>query len=658
MKKNNFKSLMQAAVLVCTPLVIASCDDVFGDADNPISSYLTVSQAAVNLELHADRPDAAIFTRKANAATGAEVVYSSSDEKVATVDANGKITGVGEGECKIIVEATGKDSHGNMTYQEAKDSFTVNVKDYRARIELIEGAEIPVYNSADASLAEIDLSKVIKVWPANVNIDFAEAVASSVINIVTDKTTGQESIQLTGTSGTAKVTAAIDPTEVIVNKKLFETFEQKSFPKNQKTAEFEITVKEGVAYIAGYDAKGAEIRKTMFKGDGADEYTKLSTLLDGASADVTLDAGWYLLDKSYTSFAHNIRVKGDVNIILGGFTLDLAKNSKDIMDESAKQNYKLNFYKEEKAAPTVNIRSIKDFKEVNICGVIITSPVDAVESVSIINGSAKNLTGTGKGNVSITDGSADDVTDFTALTLTKVDKAAKPDVDDVTNVGTVTLSEGTSANNLKGITTLTVTKATVGNIGGAKAEEKVGTATITGADKALVATSSIQNIGTLTLDYVSAGADLDNITTLNINKGSEIGTSGKERDLTNIGTINLNAGKVFSDDIIAGKLIIKGGEMEVNNQIRDYDAKNKKDAACKLTMTDGKLTVGKSLKGTVFAVIGDVEVSGGTFYSVSVDHHAVDGALVGTFEGSTDGKSWKDITGAERPAYIQNKKSE
>ena len=39
MKKNNFKSLMQAAVLICTPLVIASCDDVFGDVDNPIPSY-------------------------------------------------------------------------------------------------------------------------------------------------------------------------------------------------------------------------------------------------------------------------------------------------------------------------------------------------------------------------------------------------------------------------------------------------------------------------------------------------------------------------------------------------------------------------------------------------------------------------------------------
>ena len=71
MKKNNFKSLMQAAVLICTPLVIASCDDVFGDVDNPIPSHLTVSQADVNLELHAAHPEKATFIRKAFAATGA-----------------------------------------------------------------------------------------------------------------------------------------------------------------------------------------------------------------------------------------------------------------------------------------------------------------------------------------------------------------------------------------------------------------------------------------------------------------------------------------------------------------------------------------------------------------------------------------------------------
>ena len=130
MKKNNFKSLMQAAVLICTPLAIASCDDVFGDVDNPVSSHISIKDAAVNLVLHADSAAKATYTRTAIAASGAQIEYSSSDEKIATVDAKtGKITAVGGGECEIIAKATGLDSRGNKTYQEEEVRFPVKVTD-------------------------------------------------------------------------------------------------------------------------------------------------------------------------------------------------------------------------------------------------------------------------------------------------------------------------------------------------------------------------------------------------------------------------------------------------------------------------------------------------------------------------------------------------
>ena len=78
-------------------------------------------------------------------------------------------------------------------------------------------------------------------------------------------------------------------------------------------------------------------------------------------------------------------------------------------------------------------------------------------------------------------------------------------------------------------------------------------------------------------------------------------------------------------------------------------------------MTGGKLTV-NGPSGAVFAILGDVEVSGefetGDFYAVSPDHHAVSGALTGKFEGCADNATWKAITGAERPKYIRNKKAE
>jgi len=651
MKKNNFKSLMQAAVLICTPLAIASCDDVFGDVDNPIPSYMSIKEADVNLVLHKDSLDKATYTRTATAATGAEIVYSSSNEKVATVDAKtGKITAVGGGECKIIVEATGKDSHGNMTYQEAKDSFTVNVKDYRARIALKEGVEIPVYNSALTAASEpIKLKDVLDVWPA-----LGTTALTVSLNTVEDKNSIISSMDAKGEitlnankAGVAKINVEIKTGDVPTG------FEQKSFDKNQKTADFTIEVKQGVAYVSGYDAKGVATQKYMFKDYNGEKYTNLSEVLfDDKKVvidnDVALSAGWYYLDQDISTFAHNIRIKGDVNIILGdGFTLSMAK-TKSIMDESGKQGYKLNFFAETAAATgKVVADKIQDFKEVNVVGVKLTNvPVEKVENVTITKGELGNLSGTG--SVNITDGTAANLAGFATVTLAK--GTAK--VGNISNAGTVVLSEGTTAKAMAGITTLTIDKASIGNIGGTTAAEKVVTATISGSDKAQLATSQLMNITTLTLNYVKTGSAPTGITTLNINKGTEIGAAKSEQDLVSIGTINLNDGKVFSDEVKAGTLVINGGEMTVNNQIRDYDAKNKKDVACKLTMTGGKLVVGKSLTdASKVAVLGDVTVTKGEFTAES-NFHAVDGALIGTFYGSTDNKTWTKIENDDRPKYI------
>jgi hypothetical protein len=378
MKKNNFKSLMQAAVLICTPLAIASCDDVFGDVDNPIPAHLTVSQAAVNLELHADRPDAATFIRKGIAATGAQLVYSSSNEKVATVNEAGKITGVGEGECKIIVKATGLDGNGNPTYQEAEDSFTVKVKDYRARIALKEGVEVPVYNSARNTAGEkIDMKKLIDVWPAlgtasfTVSYNECENELGGAIdpeNVISSTTGGN--IALTGNAGKAKVVARITgiPT----------TFENTSFPKAQQTDTLVVEVKEGVAYITK-DEEGADVTNYMFKNFNGEKVTDLRDVLyknTGTAAspvwtlinnDVYLEAGWYYLNQNIT-FNNNIRVKGNVNIILGqGKTLTMNTTGKSIMDETMTKSYSLNFYKEAKPGTVggIDVLTIHDFKEVN-----------------------------------------------------------------------------------------------------------------------------------------------------------------------------------------------------------------------------------------------------------------------------------------------------
>ena len=654
MKKNYFKSLMQAAVLVCTPLVIASCDDVFGDTDNPIPAYMSIKQSDINLVLHADKKDQATATRTAIAATGAEVVYESTKPEVATVDAKtGVITAVGEGTCEIIAKVTGKDSNGRDTYQPQQASFSVSVKDYRCRVNLIEGVEIPAFNVADKDLAEIDLTKIVEAWPKNVTLTYTSDKPA-----IADMVDGK--LKLIGGTGTAKVKAEIKAADVPEN------YEAKSFPKNQVTKEFEITVKDGVAYVAGYDAENKEIRKTMFKDFNGEKYIDLSDKLMNeaktafVNSDVILDAGWYYVDRNLSSFAHNIRVKGDVNIILNDdYNLNLG--SHDLMDESAKQNYKLNFYPQKKTVAGwgyAEFNSIKEFKEVNICGVYVNAPVNAVENVNIINGGTGNLTGIKTGAVDITNGSAGQLSKFATVTINKGTSASSvsgmdnietatisegatvwnaiskittlsigkgASVSSLTNVKTVAIDQAASVGNMTGITDLTINKATtIGTL------NKIGTAVITETP-----TKSLQNITTLTLNKVnpSATSQLRYIGTVTINKLTAA---------ANFSSITANVLNISDGTIVSGK---------IEGFVKDAEGNFTVGKNTKVAMTGGKLTV-NGPTGDVYAVLGDVEVTKGEFTALSQDYHAVSGALVGTFYGGVDEDHLTKITGEERPKYI------
>lgn len=638
MKKNNFKSLMQAAVLICTPLVIASCDDVFGDVDNPIPSYLTVSEAAVNLELHAAHPEKATFIRKANAATGAEVVYSSSDEKIATVDAAGKITAVNGGSCWIRVKATGMDSHGKMTYQEAIDSFAVNVKDWRAQIKFAE--ESAVVNSALIRRGDFKL-KDSEVYPATgCTVEYTHKAATGSTDPI--KATGgiddDGNITLIADEGKAVITATIS--------KVPDGYEMESFGDGKKVeAEFTLEVKEGVVYFAGYDATGKEVRKAMLKGEGADEYINLSDKLKPsgtiATTDVTLDAGWYYVDADLTAFAQNIRVKGDVSFILNDeHPLTL---SKDLMDESAKQNFKVNFYSQRKSAANPEVGSakfnlIKEFKALNVCGADINAPVNAVVDVTINNGKIGDLIGTGAGAVDITNATPSmgvgQVSKFKTVAINKGTAASS--VSGIDHVTTVTISEGATVGSMHDITNLTVNKAA--SIG------------------------SLYDIETVVITETPI-RNMSDITELTLNKVK----TNYARTLSGIESVTINKtdGTAKFTSIGANALNISDGTIEVgttgtttsatDGQIAGFDKNGAADT--KVTMTGGKLTV-NGPEGAKFAILGDVEVTGGTFWACSPDHHAVSGALVGTFEGCTDGTTWEVITGAERPKYIRNKASE
>lgn len=670
MKKNNFKSLMQAAVLICTPLAIASCDDVFGDADNPIPSHLTVSQAAVNLELHADRPDAATFIRKGIAATGAQLVYSSSNEKVATVDEAGKITGVGEGECKIIVKATGLDSNGKPTYQEAEDSFTVKVKDYRARIALKEDATKAVFNSALAdNTTAVDLAEVLDVWPAQgttgLTIQYGQITGGTFTPFVLPYSdavididgTGKITLKSSYTFGAAdkhhksvKIAAHISAKP--------DAFEVKSFADKQTTAEFTIDVREGIAYVTGYDANNKPIEGSMLYLDNDEDGTEPNyTILDAAwvsalpAGDVYLKAGWYSIVGNVAPASKNIRVQGDANFVFAnGADLDLG-SSQSLMDATTNKTYKLNILPAKGATyggVTSTIQKIQDFSEVNILMPKVSAVMDKIGTANIDNGSFGSLTNIGTLNFK------------NGAVTGKVDKVEKANIaagsfGTLENIGTLEFKSG-SVNGLYKIGTANITNGTFnpGTWGTPAVTAAFYDVTTLNIKEASIA-GALNKIGTATISITGTiSNNLTDITTLNLNKGSisgnltkigtaAINTAGSITGNYDGTTLNLKKGTINNATIKVSALVMDGGSVTTSAGFTGN-----------ITMNDGTLTATHTANDK-YAIVGDVEVVKGTFTAQNVNYVAVNGKLTGSFEESTNGTTWAKVTATTSTApYVKN----
>lgn len=131
MKKSSF--FLGGALLFAT-LFTTSCKEVLGSLDNPVSSYLTVNVADVTI------PTGDTFQLKSETINSDNpITYKSIDETVATVDANGLVTGVADGETTILVSVA-----ASQYYQEGTKEVKVAVK-RPLTFEALEDGGISVY---------------------------------------------------------------------------------------------------------------------------------------------------------------------------------------------------------------------------------------------------------------------------------------------------------------------------------------------------------------------------------------------------------------------------------------------------------------------------------------------------------------------------------
>ncbi len=162
MKRNYFTYMLQAVVLLCTLLVISSCDDIFASEDNPIASYLSMSDKDVTIKVNES------YTRKAIAVSDAVIEYSSSATDVATVDQSGTVKGVAAGTATITAKATGYSTGGKKIFIEEKKSYEVTVtpaapsRTYRVYTSATAYTDEPVPDGAIL----VESSATAVSWPA------------------------------------------------------------------------------------------------------------------------------------------------------------------------------------------------------------------------------------------------------------------------------------------------------------------------------------------------------------------------------------------------------------------------------------------------------------------------------------------------------------
>ena len=397
MKKNYFKSLAQVAILLCAPLFIASCDE-FGTEDNPAGAYPSINTAAVTIDLKYGVDPT--YKRTAIAASAATIEYSSSDEKVATVDETGVVTGVGAGTCDIIAKPYFI-KNGSKLYTNEEVKYPVTVNDWRANVKFDKPEAL--VNSADIADAEFKL--INSVYPAGATVTYSHALPTGATG--TDPVGGIDNstgvITLSAKNGVSVITATINTVPT--------GYEMNSFGDGTKVeATFTLTVKEGIAYVSGYDAEGEPIRTTMFLKDENDEdqYTTINDAWVAAhTADITLDGGVYYVepqvaptnfpaDKLTNIFGHNVKIKGDVTFILADGSFFQINGA--LMDDTPNA-HTINIYGQKALTGRFHPYGdagdrILDFKEINVyggnlnpsCGAAGSGAINKIGAINIYKG--------------------------------------------------------------------------------------------------------------------------------------------------------------------------------------------------------------------------------------------------------------------------------
>ncbi len=396
MKKNYFKNLMQVSLLLGAAFVITSCDDIVGQEDNPVASYL---QWDASVQKSYTLKIGQTATVKAVAVSSAVIVYESGDEEVAKVNpVSGEITAVGVGKTVIKAVVTGASSAGQSVFQTTSVEVPIEVKDGNAKLTRVKDEVVEYTVNVDSV---IDLTKLFTAYPEVGTGAQKSTVAYTILGKNDKKTPAAQNLATinaaevkilangtirdwyeenskkgTDISDTLYVEATLTPND---------TKEYKVAKPTDVVDTIMVIINKSIAYI---NAKGEREILT------ADKYKELDLTTTSA-----VEAGTYYVTKAPAATpATATDIKGDVTLIFKDKINAKLQNLDDKTDKAT-----LNIFGEAKqkgteegvyeaSSPTIDVNNgwhvanaITNFKEINIyTGTInVYGPFASVKDVNV-----------------------------------------------------------------------------------------------------------------------------------------------------------------------------------------------------------------------------------------------------------------------------------
>ena len=317
MKKNYFKNLMQVSLLLGAAFVISSCDDVIGQEDNPVASYL---QWDASVQKSYTLKIGQTATVKAVAVSSAVIVYESGNEEVAKVNpVSGEITAVGVGKTVIKAVVTGASSAGQSVFQTTSVEVPIEVKDGNAKLTRVKDEVVEYTANVDSV---IDLTKLFTAYPEVGTGAQKSTVAYTILGKNDKKTPATQDLATinaaevkilangtirdwykqynkkgTDISDTLYVEASLTPND---------TKEYKVAKPTDVVDTIMVIINKSIAYM------NAEGKREILTAD------KYKTDIDLTKP---IEAGTYYVGSSYWNTSTNVVIKGNVTLISAGNNL-------------------------------------------------------------------------------------------------------------------------------------------------------------------------------------------------------------------------------------------------------------------------------------------------------------------------------------------------